>query len=326
MIDSFFGYCSLSWQLSRFRTWSISVLPPGFSSFSWWFAVVSMGLPLYMWLNVSFLLLLVYFECPAYSLPYIEYEAGSWFSDFICLVSWLPHASDWHFFLSSRRFSPTVLRGRGCFLCLWKLNSPSSSSMPAIQSLGFSVRCFFLVVPAGTFFFTLSLSLFNWSIFFTFSSSSHSLPSAWVPRLMRLSTELVYLSFWIWKWFTPGISVSLLHSSLLSCATFLTSFHCVLGQQLLSVWIAFTNLDALCFLSTHVFDSFNHSFDFSGISPNSFSLDTISVGFIKWLEELRYLVFMCGFCYSSGTYTTAVSIFAWFTLLFMTRSQLTYLM
>lgn len=174
--------------------------------------------------------------------------------------------------------------------------------------------------------FTLSLSLFNWSIFFTFSSSSHSLPSAWVPLLMRLSTELVYLSFWIWKWFTPGISVSLLHSSVLSCATFLTSFHCVLGQQLLSVWVAFTNLDALCFLSTHVFDSFNHSFDFSGISPNSFSLDTISVGFIKWLKELRYLVFMCGFCYSSGTYTTAVSIFAWFTLLLMIRSQLTYLM
>lgn len=159
----------------------------------------------------------------------IEYEAGSWFSDFICLVSWLPHASDWHFF----------------FFMLRKIFSYSSSgegvfSVPLETKFAFfffyacypkswflSVVFFFLVVPAGTFFFTLSLSLLNWSIFFTFSSSSHSLPSAWVPQLMRLSTELIYLSFWIWKWFTPGISVSLLHSSLLSCATFLTSFHCL---------------------------------------------------------------------------------------------------
>lgn len=217
--------------------------------------------------------------------------------------------------------------GEGVFSAPLELNLPSSSSMPAIQSLGFSVRCFFLVVPAGTF------SLLSLCLCLIDPFSSPSLQAHIVCPLLGFLDWWDFpqsLFTWVFEFENGSHQTFLsLYCTPLSSLVLLSLLHsiaCVLGQQLLSVWIAFTNLDALCFLSTHVFDSFNHSFDFSGISPNSFSLDTISVGFIKWLKELRYLVFMCGFCYSSGTYTTAVNIFAWFTLLLMIRSQLTYLM
>lgn len=174
----------------------------------------------------------------------------------------------------------------------------------------------------------LSLSLFNWSIFFTFSSSSDSLPSAWVPLLLRLSTELIYLTH-VFQVLTlkmvhaehACLFIEFLSPLLCYCPYFIPV--CRLDQQLLSVRIASTNLDVLCFLSTRFLGFFDYSFYFSGILPNSFSLDAISVGFIKLLEELCYLFCVCFFCYPFGIYTTGVNSFAWFMLLLTLSSQLT---
>lgn len=111
---------------------------------------------------------------------------------------------------------------------------------------------------------------------------------------MRLSTELIYLTHYVFQ----VLNLKMVHAEHL-CLFIELLFPllwyfipvCLLDQQLLSVWISFTNLDVLCFLSIHFLGFFDHSFNFSGILPNSFSLDAISVGFIKFLEELCFVMF-----------------------------------
>lgn len=134
---------------------------------------------------------------------------------------------------------------------------------------------------------------------------------------MRLPTELIYLTHYVHFLYFRFVYIE--HFCLFTEVLFYLLHHFPYFIPL-CMYFGCTLLSFNTLLWFHCLFFF---FNFSGISPNSFSLDAITVGFI-FFGGVTYLVFvflllllwdLCNWCYS----------FAWFTSLSTIWFQLTHL-